>query len=175
MGFSRQEYWSGVPSPSLTYTLPPTNLSYCCQSAEMMVLFLFPFGEVQILQNYIQPCFPNAQDFSLNHIHCSLVALAVSNSWLLIYIHSVFSYMPLHMLVTSPEFYLVPNQHLQGFISLSKLSLWCHFFLSSKGNDTLFCTLLYIVFILYIVVSCFTVYSVFNVFLFIYELLMKDR
>ena len=43
MGFSRQEYWSGVPLPSPLCTLPIVFISYS------WILLLFPFTDVDVV------------------------------------------------------------------------------------------------------------------------------
>ena len=40
MGFSRQEYWSGVPSPSPSKLLDRTNYLAACSRVSMFILLL---------------------------------------------------------------------------------------------------------------------------------------
>ena len=63
MGFSKQEYWSGVPVPSLLfYPKPPSNLNCVCNSSESFSIICSP-EQMWLQENY--------QNYSLSK--CSFV------------------------------------------------------------------------------------------------------
>ena len=82
LGFSRQEYWSGLPFPSLGYSLPCHIITFCVVSAVIIKsLHLTSFLiTIQIFFTYLLFCLLSIQDLFIYILFvCSLNNTSLSS------------------------------------------------------------------------------------------------